>query len=386
MRRSLFSLLCLVLIWSFFYAWSKYFFWWVYADTLSPSLEHITAMVLIGSMIAYVIGWPLYAKFSEIIMLRFSLLFGIFSFWISAFLPKYIPFFLDTGLIGIWLSYSLYVIGKNTLIGREIHTSSLWSATVGAITTIIFIVFLIIGTVTGAKFGETLSFFLPSVVIFMMLLTLGFVALTFADTRSETTPFRISLDLYKRLFFRYGIFMIALSCFWQISVEASQVAINYSKDFFAKDNAEASLLLMFSSVWAIVGNIFSVKIATYRSQSFTLITTLFLITVFWFSSVLDIAKNIDKYFLVQILAGVLGVFFWWAVNLAESYFFSLLGSDPDKDYTSALYGFVMAMMGVIVMFISEKILHTGSYIGISVFLWFLAIFALYGGRKGIEMK
>ena len=35
-------------------------------------------------------------------------------------------------MIGIGLAYSLYVIGKNTLIGREITTSSFGSSTIGA--------------------------------------------------------------------------------------------------------------------------------------------------------------------------------------------------------------------------------------------------------------
>jgi hypothetical protein len=73
------------------------------------------------------------------------------------------------------------------------------------------------------------------------------------------------------------------------------------------------------------------------------------------------------------------------VNLAESYFFSLLGRDPDESHVSALYGFTLSFVGAITMFLSEKILHTGSYIGISVFLGGLALVALYGGWKGIQI-
>ncbi len=74
------------------------------------------------------------------------------------------------------------------------------------------------------------------------------------------------------------------------------------------------------------------------------------------------------------------------MNLAESYFFSLLGRDPDESHISALYGFTMSLVGAITMFTSEKILHTGSYIGISFFLGFLALVALYGGWRGIQTK
>lgn len=74
------------------------------------------------------------------------------------------------------------------------------------------------------------------------------------------------------------------------------------------------------------------------------------------------------YSLVQILAFLIGLFFGGSVNLAESHFFALLGADEEKDYTSALYGFTMSLVGAITMFLSEKILHIGSYTGISLFL------------------
>jgi len=92
--------------------------------------------------------------------------------------------------------------------------------------------------------------------------------LQFADTKREKTDFHFSIALYRKLFVRYGIFMIGLACFWQISVEASQVAINYSKDFFDKSNSASSLLLIFSSIGAILGNILSVKISEKRLKSF----------------------------------------------------------------------------------------------------------------------
>lgn len=74
------------------------------------------------------------------------------------------------------------------------------------------------------------------------------------------------------------------------------------------------------------------------------------------------------------------------MNLAESYFFSLLGSDPDEAHISALYGFTISLVGAVMMFIAEKILHSGSYSGISVFLGILALMALYGGWKGIKLS
>ena len=198
------------------------------------------------------------------------------------------------------------------------------------------------------------------------------------DTKRGVSDFQFSLTLYKRLFVRYGIFMIGLACFWQISVEASQVAINYSKDFFNTSNSASSMLLIFSSIGAILGNIISVKISGKRLQSFVGITGGFVLIIFFFSTILGLAKTLDSYWIVQALAFLVGFFFGGAVNLAESYFFSLLGKDPDEAYISALYGFVLSLVGVIAMFVSERILHAGSYIGISLFLGFLSLIALYG--------
>jgi MFS family permease len=387
MRRSLFSLLALIALWSLFYAGLKYFFWWAYADTSwHPTLEGISGFVLTGSMIAYVIGWPLYARYSERVMLMVAIVLGMIFFVSSATLPRISPYFFDFSMVGIGLSYSLYVIGKNTLIGREISTSSLGSSSIGAFTTVTFIVFLIAGTILWAKMGETSGLFGVWVWVFLFLLVIAGIDLLFADTSRSTREFQFSVDLYRRLFVRYGIFMIGLGCFWQISVEASQVAINYSKDFFDKSNSAASLLLLFSSVGAILGNILSVKLSNSRSRSFIVMTACFIVIIFGFSSLLGLAKSLDIYLIVQILAFLVGFFFGWAVNLAESHFYGLLGRDPDQDYTSALYGFTLSLVGAVTMFASEHILHTGSYTGISVFLGCLSLIALYGGWRGIQIE
>lgn len=72
----------------------------------------------------------------------------------AAVIPSIFPRGFNLSMIGIGLAYSLYVIGKNTLIGREISTSKLGSSTIGAFTTVIFIVFLVFGTVIGSSLGE----------------------------------------------------------------------------------------------------------------------------------------------------------------------------------------------------------------------------------------
>ncbi len=124
-----------------------------------------------------------------------------------------------------------------------------------------------------------------------------------------TSPFQFSLTLYKKLFLRYGVFMIALGCFWQISVEASQVAVNYSRDIFDKSISASSLLLLFSSIGAILGNVISVKFAEKRLLGFTIFSTVFIALIFAFSTLLGLAKSLDQYTIVQALAFFVGLFF-----------------------------------------------------------------------------
>lgn len=377
MRKSLFSLLGLIALWSLFYAGFKYFFWGMYeGSAFAPTLEQISGYVLVGSMIAYAVGGPMYARLSERFMLFLALGLGISFFLGAVFLPAISPYFFNVSMIGLGFSYSLYVIGKNTLIGREISTSDLGSSSIGAFTTVIFIVFLIAGTIIGAKIGETASLLTVGISYFVALLLVAAAILFVTNMRRNRVEFAFSLALYQRLFLRYGIFMIGLGCFWQISIEASQVAINFSKDIFEKSNSVSSLLLLFSSVGAILGNIISVRLSRNRLPAFLGMTGVFTAIIFLFSTILSLAKSTDTYAIVQWLAFAVGFFFGGAVNLSESHFFSLLGKDADQDHVSALYGFVLSLVGAVTMFLSEIILKTGSYLGISLFLGVLALFAL----------
>ena len=147
------------------------------------------------------------------------------------------------------------------------------------------------------------------IIYFTLLLLFVGGILFLVDTRRETSPFQFSLALYKKLFLRYGVFMIALGCFWQISVEASQVAVNYSRDIFDKSISASSLLLLFSSIGAILGNVISVKFAEKRLMGFTIFSTVFIALIFAFSTLLGLAKSLDQYAIVQALAFLVGLFF-----------------------------------------------------------------------------
>ncbi len=71
---------------------------------------------------------------------------GILFLLLGAFFPRDMMYLFNISMIGTGFAYSLYVIGKNALIGREISTSTLGSATIGAFSTVALIVFFIIGS------------------------------------------------------------------------------------------------------------------------------------------------------------------------------------------------------------------------------------------------
>lgn len=73
-HRTLIALTSFIAFWSLFYAGFKYFFWG-YFESMdpAPTLEGMSGLVLLGSMIAYVVGGPLYARLGERRVLILSL-------------------------------------------------------------------------------------------------------------------------------------------------------------------------------------------------------------------------------------------------------------------------------------------------------------------------
>ena len=222
--------------------------------------------------------------------------------------------------IGIGLAYGLYVVGKNMLVGREMSNLSLSSTVIGGIATIIFIASMIGGTVVGAGFGQGNS--MIGFASFFLLLLFGCVAIVFLRPEGEKIPFSLKEARagYRAMLARFGYMMVALGLLWQISTEAAQLAVGYSTEAFGKTNMQASALLIFSSLGAVFGNILSMKLPLSREKSFLLLGNIFMLLVFAFSSLLQLAHASDQFLIIQVLAFVLGLVFGGAVNIAESYF------------------------------------------------------------------
>ena len=192
---------------------------------------------------------------------------------------------------------------------------------------------MIFGTIAGAKLGETHHLHQIGMIILVVLLIAAggisffvrpkseFISI---DSSKEKLSIRASLSQYYSIFCRYALLLVSLSILWQVSAEFSQLSIAYSVREFAKSNAESSLLLLFSSVGAIIGNIASMKLAKFRIRAISILGGLFFSIILLSVWLFPYANSIDNYTIIQIIALFLGLFFGALINLIESYFFTLL--------------------------------------------------------------
>lgn len=376
-KPSLFSLVWLIVVWSMFYAWVKYFFWGFYDWLFSPSLEKISWSILLWSMIAYIVGSFLYRFYWEKKIFAWSICFWLFCFIGALFFPQFSTSTFYLACVGMWFSYSLYVIGKNIVIWREMVADKQNISLIGAITTVSFIISMILGTIVGAKIGEGISALLIWWSMFTVLMVLAYVfTLRLKRETQHHSLTNLNLESFKKVCGKYLLYIFGLACFWEISVEVSQMAIRFSKDFFVNSNTQASLLLIYSSLWAIIGNIVSVRFWAKRTGAFIFFTLPLIVIISSFWWILEWAKASDTYIFIEIAAGLIGFLFWWAVNLAESHFLSLIWEDADKEYASSFYGFSIAAIWASIMYISEKALTSWLYTALSISLWVIMFLAM----------
>lgn len=122
------------------------------------------------------------------------------------------------------------------------------------------------------------------------------------DSSKEKLSIRSSLSQYYAIFCRYALLLVSLSILWQVSAEFSQLSIAYSVREFARSNAESSLLLLFSSVGAIIGNIASMKLAKSRIRAISILGGLFFSIILLSVWLFPYANRIDNYSIIQTIA------------------------------------------------------------------------------------
>jgi hypothetical protein len=76
---------------------------------------------------------------------------------------------------------------------------------------------------------------------------------------------------------------------------------------------------------------------------------------------------------IRIMAFSIGVFFWWASNLIDAYYFRKIWEDNKKEYGSATYWLILSFTIFIMMFISSTIDNYFWYTFLLIFLWIIIL-------------
>lgn len=365
-----------IAIWTLLYSLSKYFFWSASWDDLS--LEKISWYLLLWSGIAYLAGGFLYIRFPRRILLLCGLILFLVAFIIGYYSQDNTPF-ISIMLFCIGFSYGLYVTAKNMMISEEIGIQ--WkekSMKIWWIASITFILFIILWSILWAKLGESLSIGIP-ITILIIWYVLWRITTMLPSTSwplQWPTLSKVYSD-YKSIFRNWISVIIGLCIIWEASSEVSQVIIRYAVEQFHKSQSEATLLLIYSSVGAIIGNMASGYMSRWKEKWYTLFISLFAISLFLTGVILSSILWSWVYLYMGIFAWVIWLIFAAWVNLLESTFLAEIWSFENPSYIASLYGFLLWVIGAMIMFTSHYILNSPYWIsGNSIFLWCLIILTI----------
>lgn len=365
--------LLLILLWSLFFGAFKLYFWTILSTSIHPSLETIAGYLSFGGIFAYMIGGALTEVFHKRSLIIFcalssSILLALLMFFGSNSFLVFIPL-----VMGIGFFYSLWAVIKNILISVEIHRTGYSDSVITGVANITFIIFVIAGIVLGPILASTMgtlgSLILGIILIFTMFLAIfldydnhwhlqdireeGVFAFLFKKKQTVHSIIKRSFPEVKNTIKRYGIIILAITLLWAITTIVSQKSVEISKEIFLKSESQSSLLLLYSSVGAIFGNIISMALQKRRWLFFSISNGIFAVLILAFPSVIQYSLKTDTYEAMIALAIALGVFFGSASNLLEGYYFKRIYDDNDKEYGSAAYGFSLSVILTVMMLASS---------------------------------
>lgn len=104
------------------------------------------------------------------------------------------------------------------------------------------------------------------------------------------------------------------------------------------------MVLLYSSVGAIVGNAASAAMEKNRWAWFHGTNTAFALSLAAIPFVFQFAKEAGTYVPVIVVAVLIGTFFSVAANLAEGYYFRILERENEKEFGSSLYGIALSVV------------------------------------------
>ena len=374
--------LMLVAIWAAFFSSMKFFLWWELGDTLQPSLQSIAGYLSLWGILAYLIGWAFASTFLKkyylFIISSLSFLFVLFAYlvWFS----NQIIFVFVITFLGFL--YGLWSVVKNVIIAVEIKKTWLPDTVVNALVWIIFVIFVITGTLLGNILFETLGqqWYLVIMVMlacasyislqldydkksFLSLISKGWRSYYKERQKSLAEALKDYIPDLCYIFRTYFLVILASSFLWSISTVVSQISMEVSIKNFNIEASTAAYIFLFSALWAILWNIVSMKMSTNRWRFWIIFSSLFsgLIMLFPFF--------IISFMSLSIFAFLVGGFFWISSNLIDGYFVKQIWEEDKKEYGSSTYGLVLSIILFLVMFLSENIMWYFGSTALMMLLW-----------------
>ncbi len=398
--KSFIIFLVLIAIWATFFASYKYFIWGDLASSFKLDLQKIAWYMSLGWVVAYLVWWAFATiflkKYYLFIISIFSFIFLLLSytFWFSTNIS--IAFIITL----IWFLYWLWNVVKNVIISIEIKKTWLRETVINAFAWMVFVIFLIFWSIIWNVIFENLGHNWYLVLMIFMLCS----AYISFNLEYEQTSFSSLIKNWrnKYLYERKSNFIKAMSNYipdlkfivkkyypvilwtsflWAATTIVSQSSVAYSVNTFWVEPSKASFLLLFSALWAIVWNIFSMKMNSNRWKYFIIFNTLFSLLIIAFPF---LAKS---FLYINIMALILGLFFWIISNLVESYLMKSFWDENKKEYWASTYGLVLSLVIVFLMFISSAILENYSYQTLMILLWitsFIMGHSLYLKQRNIK--
>ncbi|PID87679.1 hypothetical protein CSB07_00305 [Candidatus Gracilibacteria bacterium] len=358
----------LTAIWSSLFSIIKYFIWGYLQDSIAPDLQVLSGYLSLGGIFAYLLGGAITYTFLKKYLL-FSLSFLTLLFVLLAYL---VPIETNFGLAIIISScgffYGLWVVLRNILIAIEIKKTGMADTKVNAIISVIFIIFLIIGTITGSKIFEMFGHE-GFIVIIVLLVISSIVSLYLDYDKISIKELFINgfnnykLDRQKKfkeaiknflpelvyIYKNFTFIIIFASLIWAIGTVVSQKAVEYSVEEFSKLPSEAAFLLLYSSLGAILGNVASSFMGKKRWKYF------FFLNIFLGILIILFPHFNGTFTTVGVMAFLIGVVFGGSTNLIESFFLMKIGEENKKEYGASTYGLVLSITIVLIMFLASFI-------------------------------
>lgn len=389
----------LTAIWSSLFSTIKYFFWWNLQDTFATDLQVLSGYLSLGWILAYLLwGAIAYTFLKKYLLFSFSFLTLIYVLIAYAF-PIQSTFWLAFIVSWIGFFYWLWVVLRSVLVSIEIKKTWLPDTKVNAIISVVFIVFLIIWTIAWSKIYEWMWH--NGFLIIIVLLVVSCIVSLFLDydkisiksllskwfknyrldrTRTLKSWIKNFFPELKYIFKNFSLIIISSSFIWAISTVVSQKAVEYSVSEFSKLPSEASFLLLYSSVWAIIWNIVSTFLWKYRWKSF-----FWLNLVLWILIILFPIFN-STFFEVWVIAFLVWLVFGASTNLIDAYYLNRIWEEDKKEYWSATYWLVFSTILFVMMFFSSFIDKNFNFDILMYILWCIILLVNIFNFKKILWK